>query len=57
MTLKIYFDHLKRYIKTHPEALNMEVRYAIDEEGNGFEPVLYTPSIYDLGEESFVIIN
>ena len=45
MKLKEYIKELNKIIKENPEAKNLTVIYARDEEGNGFEEVYYTPSI------------
>ena len=45
MTLKQYVQHLHEFIALHPEALDQEVYYAIDIEGNGYDKVEVTPAL------------
>jgi len=45
MTLEEYINNLQECIKENPEAANYEVVYAIDSEGNGYEPVYYLPTL------------
>jgi hypothetical protein len=42
MTIKTYIKKLQKLADKHPKA---KVIYAIDEEGNSFKPVIYTPSV------------
>lgn len=41
MLLKEYIAQLARLAKENPEALEMQVIYSRDDEGNGFQPVHY----------------
>ena len=52
MKLSKYIKHLQKIVKDNPEAINYEVIYAIDEEGNGFQPVEILPCIgfFEAGE-------
>ena len=45
MKLKQYLKELNKLIKDNPEALNMEVVYSIDDEGNGFQKVEFAPGL------------
>ena len=44
MKLKQYLEQINNLIKENPNALEMEVITSKDDEGNGFNPVYYTPS-------------
>ena len=52
ITLEEYLKHFNELIEKHPEARMMQVVYAKDEEGNGFYPVHFKPSLisYDDGD-------
>lgn len=52
MKLKEYLDALNEIVKENPKALEFEVISSIDEEGNGYNEVFYTPSsgTYNEGE-------
>jgi len=45
MTLEKFIENLKTLAEEHPETLAYEVVTAIDDEGNGFNPVYFTPSL------------
>lgn len=45
MKLKQYLDHITKLINEHPEALECEMIYAQDDEGNGYQKVDHIPSI------------
>jgi hypothetical protein len=45
MKLKQYVQNLHEFIALHPEALDHEVYYSIDIEGNGFDKVEVTPAL------------
>jgi hypothetical protein len=45
MKLKQYVQNLHEFIALHPEALDHEVYYSEDIEGNGFDKVLVTPAL------------
>jgi hypothetical protein len=45
MKLKQYVQNLHEFIALHPEALDHEVYYADDIEGNGFNKVEITPAL------------
>jgi hypothetical protein len=55
MNLKTYLEHLSLLVKENPEALLLEVITANDDEGNGFTPVHYSPSLggYDADDNEF----
>ena len=44
MTLKQYLKKLNRIAEDHPELLSKQVIYCIDDEGNEYKPVYYSPS-------------
>ena len=44
MTLKKYIEGLQKFIKENPDTLGMQVVTSRDDEGNGFNPVYFTPS-------------
>jgi len=44
MKLKQYAKNLNEFIKENPQALDMDVVTSIDDEGNGFNNVHFTPS-------------
>lgn len=52
MTLKEYLKHLNKIVEKNPEALEYEVIYAKDEEGNEFKEVFYKPSLGFLDDEN-----
>jgi len=45
MKLKEYLEELNKIIEQNPEALEMEVIYAKDDEGNGYQKVNFSPSL------------
>ena len=54
MNLKEYIDNLNKLVKRHPEALEYEVIYAEDAEGNHYDGVYYTPTIGFVCDGEFV---
>jgi hypothetical protein len=44
MTLKEYIEGLKKFVEENPETLEMQVVTSKDDEGNGYNPVYYSPS-------------
>jgi hypothetical protein len=44
MKLKHFLTQIDDLITRHPELLDAEVVYAVDDEGNRFEPVVHPPS-------------
>lgn len=52
MTLNEYLTNLNKLVTENPKALNFIVISANDDEGNGYNPVYFTPTLgsYD-GEE------
>lgn len=56
MTLEKYIEHLNKIASENPEALKMDLIYATDSEGNGFEPIFYKPSLglYDPSKKKFI---
>ena len=51
MKLREYLEALNQLVKDNPQALDMEVVYAKDDEGNGYQYVGYTPSEYQFISE------
>ena len=44
---------MNRLVEANDEALNMEVVYATDDEGNGFDIVGFTPALGNYDGEDF----
>ena len=44
MTLREYIDGLKKFAEENPDTLEMQVVTSKDDEGNGYNPVYYSPS-------------
>ena len=44
MKLRDYIENLNKFVEENPEALELEVIYSSDDEGNDFSRVHYTPS-------------
>ena len=51
-----FAEHINKLLKERPETAYLEVVSAQDPEGNGFESVLYPPSVgfYDEDEKDFI---
>jgi hypothetical protein len=45
MTVKEYLNHFNKMVKDHPEIENLDICYSMDDEGNCFYPVNFTPSV------------
>ena len=45
MKLKLFVQQLNEFLEVHPEASEFEVVTAKDDEGNGFNPVYWAPSL------------
>ena len=54
MTLKIYLEGLNKFAQENPETLEMEVVTSVDDEGNGFNPVLYSPTKGHYKQREFI---
>jgi hypothetical protein len=55
MKLNEYISKLTAFVKEHPETENYDVVCAIDDEGNGFNPVIYSPTIGSYqGHQDFI---
>jgi hypothetical protein len=52
MTLKNYVKELKAFIKKYPEAMDMQIVTAIDDEGNSYVPVVFGPSRGEYNKET-----
>ena len=55
MKLGEYIKNLNEFIKENPKASDMEAITSIDDEGNGFKRIYYTPSLgnYRENDEEF----
>ena len=51
MKLSEYINQLQEFIKENPETTEFKVCYSIDDEGNGYNDVYYTPTIGYRGED------
>ena len=45
MNLKEYIEQLQEFVKENPQALEFDVWYAKDDEGNGYQEVYFAPSL------------
>jgi hypothetical protein len=56
MTLKEYIEGLQSFAKENPDALELQVITAADDEGNGYKQVHYSPTKgnYDNDDDSFI---
>lgn len=52
MKLKEFIANLQELAKENPEALEFEVVYSKDDEGNGYDEVYFAPSIGQMDEDS-----
>jgi len=50
-TLKSYIDTLNHFLKEYPEAKNLPIYTAIDDEWNGYNPVYFWPELGYLDPE------
>ena len=50
MKLKEYIAILSEFAKEHPEALELDVIYSKDSEGNGYHNVYYSPTLMQVDE-------
>lgn len=48
---------LQKLVEEHPEALELDVITSIDDEGNSFNPVYYTPTLGEFDEDYSGFIN
>jgi len=51
MKFKEYLENLNQMAKEDPSILELTVVNAIDSEGNGYDKVVYTPSLGHLDED------
>ena len=55
MKLKEYIENLNQLVKEHPEALEYQVIYSEDSEGNGYGNVYFGPTLgYWDDEDTFI---
>ena len=45
MNLKEYIEQLQEFAKENQQALDLDVWYAKDDEGNGYQEVYFSPSL------------
>lgn len=45
MTLKEFLEGIDNFVKENPEVLDLQVVTSKDDEGNGYNPVYYTPTM------------
>jgi len=57
MTFKDYLEECNTLAKDRPECLDLDVAYAKDDEGNGYQLVHYTPSVGYLDDGEFETEN
>lgn len=53
MTLKTYLEQLNLVAKRNPKLLELPVIYAKDSEGNGFENVVFSPTMMTKIDDSY----
>lgn len=55
MKLKEFVNNLNQLMKDRPETAELQVVSAVDDEGNDFTPIYYTPSVgnYDADSRDF----
>ena len=53
MTLREFKANLEEFIKLNPESLDLEVITSMDDEGNAFNRVYYTPSKGEYSDREF----
>ena len=44
MKLKVFLENINKLVKADPSILQLDVVSSRDDEGNGFNPIYYTPS-------------
>lgn len=54
MKLKEYLDNLNKLVKENPDCLEYEVVSSIDDEGNGFNSVYYSPTLGIFEDDEFI---
>ena len=59
MNLKKYIEQLQEFAKENPQALEFDVWYAKDDEGNGYQEVYFSPSlkVYSESDKHFDIVD
>jgi hypothetical protein len=45
MKLKDFLDELNALVSDNPKVLEFDVIYSVDDEGNSFHPITYSPTI------------
>lgn len=53
MTFKDYIQSLNDFLLEHPESADLPAIYAKDDEGNGFNPICFSPSLGEYNGEDF----
>jgi hypothetical protein len=56
MRLREYLENIKKLVEKHPEALELELVYSRDDEGNDYDTVDYEPDlgVYDEDEREWM---
>lgn len=54
MKLKEYLENLQKLVQENPEVLDYKVIYAIDDEGNRYQEVEFTPIIGIFEDREFI---
>jgi hypothetical protein len=64
MKLKDYLKQLQDMTRNIPESLEMEVYTSRDDEGNGYNPVYYSPAVHpsedlelNISDKHVVVLN
>lgn len=57
MILREFIENLHKFVKENPETLDMQVITSMDDEGNGFNPITYTPSKGIYENKEFISLN
>jgi len=53
MTTGEFKKYLDQFLKENPKAMNLPVYYCVDDEGNGYDKVKFTPTV--MNKENFVV--
>jgi hypothetical protein len=53
MKLKEYLEKLNKIAKDQPQTLDFEVISAIDDEGNGYNPIYFDPTLGEFEDGDF----
>jgi hypothetical protein len=53
MKLKEFLENINEMVRKNPELLELNVAYSRDDEGNGFQEVIFSPTLGWLTEYNF----